>query len=687
MAPHSAESNGTGAAKLNGINASKMSKMGPPPRRVIPALPRSMENGRKKTPLRSVTPPTDKSSDESPAVASPVEVEVGAVEETSGGAIQESPTSPELPVTPVDDVPDVPDTPRTQEASLDLASSPSAIDQEPTPTELDPSLDIQSPDQDLTTENLPTEEQSIQNMPTHEEIARLNAAHPPPPPSGANVLHAIQTPPPGMHYSHPSMDTLSFGDMMNSQNNSPSGFVFPPPAPFIPGHQYHISHPPMMPPPGFGPNLAHNAGPMSRTGSQAAGSDLQSPVATTSSYYLELESTSSLKDHILHEFEHAEFFDCILAINDINSPSAYPSRLHAHSIILARSPIFLDMMRGKKDANSSADGLKHYSLNLKDKFLNTSDFEESLRYLYGEPLKPPHELEPGLRPFNLQDANNSPAPRLMKRALAHAAAGVYLQVPVIVTHSIECAKQLLRWDTIEHALAFALEGGLDSHWQSIAGPQNFDPEAQPSYGQIAGPFLKYITEFIVHNLPPNFIFFADAPQLTRTPRLPTSVESRPSISNPRLSLIQFGDMSSDSTGRPNFVVAMISSILVSLPFPVLKATLEHHHLGAVLGKAGVAALMHSVLEQREKRRTKVLAGGRVVSGGGNTYFAEALMFKELIFPDSRHGSGFTLARWVDDSAVGRVQAHANPQQKNGEGSTNSREADLFFGSWAGKSLA
>jgi hypothetical protein len=61
-----------------------------------------------------------------------------------------------------------------------------------------------------------------------------------------------------------------------------------------------------------------------------------------------------------------------------------------------------------------------------------------------------------------------------------------------------------------------------------------------------------------------------------------------------LSQIRFGSITSEELQRPSAEATMISSILVSLPFPILQAVLEHPGLAHRLGPETAASVTRQV---------------------------------------------------------------------------------------------
>jgi hypothetical protein len=250
----------------------------------------------------------------------------------------------------------------------------------------------------------------------------------------------------------------------------------------------------------------------------------------------------------------------------------------------------------------------------------------------------------------------------MEHALRYTATGAWLKLLPVASRGVEVAGGLLHWDTISTALAFALDGGLSQLWnvedgsEDRASTSSSDdslgrPETTftPTYDPYATNLLQRIVDFTVHVFPSNFYLDASAPQLETCPRLPTlppSHESRQSRSDPRLSQIRFGEIPIEDHQRPSFATTTISSVLLSLPFQLLKCVLEHYDLAARLGPETVASIMRQVVAERETRRNKVLKARTAsqIDDGTDAQLVQNLYWQESVEPSTQHRAGFRLAR-------------------------------------------
>ena len=318
-------------------------------------------------------------------------------------------------------------------------------------------------------------------------------------------------------------------------------------------------------------------------------------------------AAAALGYYLQRQFANLNFADSLLRFD--HSMNIYPAdAVPAHAIILSRSPK-LDSFMAMQDRNAMQfeGSMKVLNVTITDRFLsNSAAFVKAIHRLYAGPLPEAGDLPPGGE---------------MYFALSFAAAGHFLQMDEIVSRGLDLAASQLRWDTVNKALAFALDGGLSASWvhRDMSG-EDLDssssygdspsklgsPTSAPTYGFYSDRLLQAVIDFLVVNCPTDFKFSPDAPQLADSPRLPAEAEQKHSRSSSRLSRIRFGEMTIDEHSSPQSPVTTTwSSILVSLPFPILKYVLEHTAMVDRLGKASAAELMQVIVDEREERRRRV----------------------------------------------------------------------------------
>ena len=370
---------------------------------------------------------------------------------------------------------------------------------------------------------------------------------------------------------------------------------------------------------------------------------------------LSFENMELLSSHVRSSFSDPAFADCQLEITDNHESGV--QHIDAHRVILGRSPTLLMLIENSAPPSSSMPTTQVH-VRLKGQYLRSNAFMQALKYIYGGP---PTVLDYH-RPSSSAGGDIPSNVDRMERALQHLAVGAWLEVGAMASRGVDVAGNLLHWDTITTVLAFSLDGGLSSNWTVDDGSEDrsstssnddslgrSDSMSAPTYDPYSTNLLHRIIDFTVHMLPPNFYLDASAPQLVSCPRLPPLPlrhENRPSRSDPRLSQIRFGEIPVEDHQRPSFAMTTISSVLLTLPFPLLKCVLEHDDLAARLGPETVASIMRQVVAEREVRRAKVLKA-RVagqVDETADAHLVQNLYWTESVEPSAQHRAGFRLAR-------------------------------------------
>lgn len=366
----------------------------------------------------------------------------------------------------------------------------------------------------------------------------------------------------------------------------------------------------------------------------------------------QMDNAETLRQHILSQFANSNSADCNITF--VEGLGGAQQSFSGHRIILGRSPKLLELLSNAPSSASS--GTLEVELSLGGGRVKLAMLNEALKYVYGGSLLQLDHHRPSSSAGERAVANIE----RMETALSYVATGLWLKMPVIAARGLEVAGSVLHWDTIPTALTFALEGGLSQAWTVDDGSE--DPfsaassddslgrseiTGSPSYDPYSTALLQRIVDFTIHVFPPNFYLDSTAPQLESCPRLPslpqlTGHESRPSISDPRLSQIRFGEI----PVGPSFTTTTISSILLSLPFQVLKAVLEHFILAARLGPETAASIMRQVVAERERRRTKAQQARTAgkVSSSTDPQLLQNLYWEELVEISPQHKVGFRLAR-------------------------------------------
>ena len=368
---------------------------------------------------------------------------------------------------------------------------------------------------------------------------------------------------------------------------------------------------------------------------------------------LHLDDAEALRQHVNNQFANPLLADCHLQIVEVESGAR--QYLDAHKIIVSRSPAILDIIESSKPPESASLKLQVH-IPLQAAGVRIKPFRECMQYLYGGSLQ---QLEQLHRIAYENDAFAGNEER-MQSALEYVATAAWLRLPSVTARAMGTVFGLLHWDTMAAVLGFALEGGLgpsfiveDGSEMSCASSDDslgkLDGAGTPTHDPYSTDLIYGVIDFTVRMFPPNFYLDAAAPQLPLCPRLPPfppTHESRASRSDPRLSQIRFGELAVEDHNRPSLVTTTVSSLLLSLPFSLLKCVLEHNGMVFQLGADTVASIMRQVVAEREIRRKRILQARTVgqTEDGASLFLVQNLYYEERVEPSTQHRAGFRLAR-------------------------------------------
>lgn len=357
---------------------------------------------------------------------------------------------------------------------------------------------------------------------------------------------------------------------------------------------------------------------------------------------LPVDTLDGLVNYLQHQASYPEFTDYTLELRYTNELYPPSQRLPGHGLLLARSPTLKTLMIAL--ARESRDD-RTLLLKVDDRFVQPDGFLLAFKRLYGEPLLDinilgaPHLHSP--MPVSVSSSQR------FDLALGYAASGHILQMPPVITRGIEIACGLVNWDTLEKALDFALDGGLDSQWTQESSYQQ--PNTPSTYGPMVNMLIKCILDFIVHSFPPKFQLDGSVDDSAKIRRLPASPGDRSSMQNDRVRSVKFGDHTQESVRPMNPMMATLSKILLNLPFHLLKYVLESQLLGN--GHWSSIALRQkllvSVITERENRRTKVYRNLQVPNAERKKGFTawQAVGWQEYVEIQGGGGEGYpVLAR-------------------------------------------
>jgi hypothetical protein len=341
-----------------------------------------------------------------------------------------------------------------------------------------------------------------------------------------------------------------------------------------------------------------------------------------------MDDAEGLVSYFQQQFGSPEFADCVLELQYTNR-RAPPVRIPGHRILFSRSSELASAMsKGFSRSNPDVTQLPALVLETESKWIQSESFYIAVQRLYGLPLFTPP-------PGGLKQGAATDASSLMDRfdfALGYAASGHLLRWDAVTRRGCEIAMELLNLQTVEKALEFALEGHRDEGSYDVF-----------KYGDGSRAILREIISFIANNLHPTFKIDTSVTDPSNYARLPsqaaltsnattrklspppiargTSVHLGKGRRSQQISGIQFGDLSltegkmspgSDASGSSQQqrtpLYAVLSRILLNLPFETLKALLEN---ATREGNAwpNADAVFHAVKDtvaERERRRLQIV---------------------------------------------------------------------------------
>jgi hypothetical protein len=367
-----------------------------------------------------------------------------------------------------------------------------------------------------------------------------------------------------------------------------------------------------------------------------------------------VDHLDGLVQYIQSQFADASLADYTLELR-YSDDRALPVRIPGHNLMFARSPTLKNLMEAQaRDSNTDGFTVRTLLIESDDRFLRSDGFWMAAQRLYGGALLDFGALAMQSMPNPPWIANmpGTPTDRF-DLALGYAAAGQILQIPPVISRGAEIASHFVNWSTIEKALDFALDGGLDSSWTTNS--QRAQEKTPSTYGPAVDMLIHSALNFLITTFPAGFKLETTTGEPLHTARLPFVQDARPAAQNPRLSSIKFGDHPSEESIRSTSstsTATTLSKILLNLPFHLLKYVLESSRLGNVQGWATTVLrqeVMHSVVEEREKRRRRVHASTYIsnVERTANAKEWEAVGWQESVESGSGNEATPILTRsWV-----------------------------------------
>ena len=363
------------------------------------------------------------------------------------------------------------------------------------------------------------------------------------------------------------------------------------------------------------------------------------------------------------QFGDPDLADSTLVLRYLDD-RAPPVRIPGHRIIFSRSPALLEQIKALQLQPVPLDrSMQTILLETNSKWVRSDAFYMAAQRLYGSQLlriPPPAAMETG----DLAQAGS-----FMDRfnfALSYAAAGHLLEWLSVVQRGCDIATQHLDWQTLEIALDFALEEYRDDGTQETY-----------KYGEGSSILLNGIANFIIRNIPPNFsldVSVIEPAQYARLlshtlpprsqPPAPPTIARGSSVQlgkggrrTSKFTNIQFGDLLLSEGGSEAectpvaqhaqvVFCAVLSRILLNLPFSQLKMILESNCSGDVHGWATAESryrVVKDAVEEREARRHRALDA--VLAG--RVHNSEAIR-GSLRSPRPQFIAGWTALGWHEE---------------------------------------
>ncbi|CAG8961213.1 hypothetical protein HYFRA_00013269 [Hymenoscyphus fraxineus] len=333
-----------------------------------------------------------------------------------------------------------------------------------------------------------------------------------------------------------------------------------------------------------------------------------------------IDNLDGLVGYLQGQFGDAQFADLTLELR-YSDDRAAPVRIPGHNLMFARSPALHALMKAQ-NTNNDGVAMKTLLIETDDRYLRSDAFWMAMQRLYGGALLDIGAVASVNMLPNAQVSSSTsgiPSDRF-ELALGYAAAGKLLAMPPVMQRGVEIASHTINMSTLEKALEFALDGGLDYSWTREAPPDG--ARCPSTYGPLVNLLLTRCMQWIIAGITPGFELDASVGDFVHVRRLPEVPVDRPTTApNPRLSQIKFGDHPTEESAivqpsSANSDLLTLSKALINMPFHLLKHVLEAPQLGNAQGWATTALkqkVMYAVVEEREKRRLKVLRNPHVLT--------------------------------------------------------------------------
>ena len=290
----------------------------------------------------------------------------------------------------------------------------------------------------------------------------------------------------------------------------------------------------------------------------------------------------TLSKHLIDNFNNPAFADCELYISH-KDHRFEPAVVSLHSLLIAQNPKLQELLQC---AEIREDGKKQILLAVEDQYTTPTALKSAMRVCYGE--RPSQYIG---NPGKLT-AEPEISTTWMNNALAFAAAGHLLGMTGVAHRGEQIASVVLDWHNFEQALSFAMDMRIQRAWGSPAPSSSFPCNASE--------LLLSCLYFIISNTSDSIKLDTAAKPISSIDRLPAVPEAEAQSSRSRLGQIRFGDLPVETVEPGNQHDVLISSVLLSLPFPQLEFILDRLPLPVN------RKLAKPLVEERERRRLRAL---------------------------------------------------------------------------------
>ncbi|KAL8869586.1 MAG: hypothetical protein Q9174_004166 [Haloplaca sp. 1 TL-2023] len=288
--------------------------------------------------------------------------------------------------------------------------------------------------------------------------------------------------------------------------------------------------------------------------------------------------------HVQDNFNNPAFADCELYISHTDHRFD-PTVFSVHTLLLAQNERLCGML---PNAEVREDGKRQILLSVQDAYTNPKALRAALKLCYGDHSS---AFRDSLYPAGL-NSESEISTEWMDNALALAATGHLLGMVGLAHRGEQIASMVLDWNNLQYALSYVMDSTIRRAWGTAPTTANFPNNASE--------LLLSCLYFVVRNISEETRLDLGAESLTSLERLPLAPEPRPRSPRSQLSRIRFGDLPTETEDPVSENDVLMSSVLLSLPFPYVKFIVDR-----ITEKAN-QKIIKPLIEERERRRLWVM---------------------------------------------------------------------------------